>query len=93
MDPTAFPEGSPVRRALEEGRPDVAEWIARAYPAGGQFYVHSEGTHRACAFGERAREAVRAGEVSAREAERRFGVPRASLGVTWDRHLSTETGP
>jgi len=80
VDPAALPEGSAVRRALEDGRPDVAAWLAETFPDGARLYVHSETTHRAGVFTEAAREAVEAGVVSAREAERVFGVPRGRLG-------------
>ena len=79
VDPAALPEGSPVRRALEEGRADVAAWLAETYPEGARLYVHSEATHRRAAFGGEAAEAVRSGSLSARAASRRYGVPRGAL--------------
>ena len=79
IDPSSLPEGSPIRKALEDGRPDVAAWLAKTYPSGGQLYLHSEVTHRRCVFEDEARTAVEAGEVSARAAARRYGVPRGRL--------------
>ena len=77
--PTALPPTSPVRRALEDGRPDVAAWLAETYPEGATLYVHSETTHRRAVFGNEAAEAVRSGALSARAASRRYGVPRGAL--------------
>ena len=79
VHPSTLPEGSPVRKALEDGRPDVAEWLATTYRGGENIYVASEKTHRRLVFGELARGLVRVGAITAREAERRFGVPRGRL--------------
>lgn len=77
IDPALLPDGSPIRRALEDGRPDVAAWLAVNAP--GRVYVQSETTLRRMALEDEAREAVAAGAMSAREAERVYGVSRARL--------------
>lgn len=79
VDPAALPDGSLVRAALEDGRPDIAAWIASQFPGGGRAYVHSDTTHRGLLYTEEARKAVASGEMSAREAEVLFGVCRDRL--------------
>ena len=78
VDPACLPDGSLVRAAIEDGRPDVAEWIAAQFPTGGRAYVHSETSHRSFVFRSAARRAVSRG-MSVREAARRFGLDRGAL--------------
>ena len=77
--PELLPEGSAVRDALEDGRPEIAEWLANTYPGGARLYVHSDGAHRRFVFGERVRRAVAFGLWSASRAARRFGLNRKWL--------------
>ena len=82
--PEALPEGSAVRQALEDGRPDVAAWLAETYPAGGPVYIHSDATHRRLIWGERVRAFVREGFWTASWAARRFGLNRNWLSQDGD---------
>ena len=77
VDPACLPDGSLVRAALEEGRTDVAAWLASK--ARGAAYLHGDATYRRLALEDRARQAVRSGSLSARRAEQRYGVDRRRL--------------
>lgn len=77
INPVDLPDGSPIRKALEDGRPDVAAWLAANAP--GRVYVQTETTLRRLALEDEAREAVASGVMSAREAERVYGVNRGRL--------------
>lgn len=76
VEPESLPDGSLVRAALEDGRADVAAWLAEN--ARGTAYFHTEATYRTMVYEREAREAVENG-MSAREAERRYGVCRDRL--------------
>lgn len=78
VDPAALPEASPIRRALEDGRPDVAAWLSETYPDGAALYVQREGTVRRWVLRDVAFRLLASG-ASRRSVARRLGVARGAV--------------